>query len=228
MGQRSRWAAAVRCSLVLLLVGAGACTPAVGGSTGPAQSSPPTASPGRTGSVAPPPSGPVGFPPEAQQQAMAAAAQQGRSPAGGAAVLVRWGDGEVPHLLWQAEESGDICMAQATTGASTVTTCEEASAVLAAPSPGIRRILGAALNVAQDGFNSVLLASGETLDEFSCGAKAFGAHRVLTTQIGGVTRTIYSVTVPRTLGGTYHATVQRDGHEVVENVRISAEGEVQC
>ncbi|MET9613597.1 hypothetical protein [Kitasatospora indigofera] len=135
---------------------------------------------------------------------------------------------EVPQLLWLSEGNGGICKAQSYGGSSFSVGCDKEPDIIAAPAPGLQMIISSSLNDRSNSWNGLLLASGETLEEISCGPQHFPTHKVLTMLIGGVTRTAYSVTYPWGLGGTYRASVERDGQQVPDTVEVDAEGQAQC
>ncbi|MFF3595832.1 hypothetical protein [Kitasatospora indigofera] len=212
----------MRTALVLLLTGSAACTSGATDPAGPVRSASPTAS------AAPAVPTPPGFPQEAQRLALEAAERAGRPAVEGSVVPVRWSDAEVPQLLWLSEGDGGICKAQSYDGSSFSVGCDKESDIIAAPSPGLQMIISSSLNDRSDSWNGLLLASGETLEEISCGPQHFPTHKVLAMTIGGVTRTAYSVTYPRELAGTYRATVERAGQQVPDTVEVHAEGRAQC
>ncbi|MCX5208598.1 hypothetical protein OG689_04690 [Kitasatospora sp. NBC_00240] len=171
---------------------------------------------------------PPGFPQEAQRLVLESAERDGRPAVEGSVVLVRWNDVEVPQLLWLAEGDGGICKAQSYGDAGYSVGCAKESDIIAAPSPGLQMIISSSLNDRMNSWNGVLLASDETLEEISCGPQHFPTHKVLTTRIGGVIRTVYSVTYPWGLGGSYRATVERAGQQMPDTVQVLAEGQAQC
>ncbi|MFC8449784.1 hypothetical protein [Kitasatospora sp. NPDC057223] len=222
MTKRSTCFAAARLSLVLLLAGAGACTSTATLHAGPAQPSGSAASAVTTGQVAP------RFPEQARLEALEQAAAVGLAPAGGRTVTVGYEPEDQLYLLWQAEETGDICMAQALGDHALTRQCTQSSDISSAPSPGVRGILSAALNHRHDGFNAVLLSSGETVEQLACGGQVFEVTSVFTVEVAGLTRTVSKVTVPRDQGGTFRATVRRDGEPAQDSVELNARSEAQC
>ncbi len=211
MARLSRRTSAGWCALVLLTAGAGGCTWEGSGGGGPEVSAP----------VTPP------FPPEEQRVALAWAAQQGQAPADGRTSAVAWGNGDAPDLIWQAGRTGEVCLARILPAAVT-TVCQQASIVLAAPSPGVQTVFSKALN-SRGGWNVLLMSSGETVDEISCGQQAFKVHGVLETETAGVARRFYSVAVPGDIGGTFGVTARRTGQPAVDSVQIITEtGKTTC
>ncbi|MFD8694640.1 hypothetical protein [Kitasatospora purpeofusca] len=211
--------------LAALAAGAAACGPADSGSGATASRSGTVvapASPSGAGSADGAGDSAAGFPDTLKRTVLEQAARDGRSPAGDRTVLAAFDSGARPYLVWQSENTGDICVALNGDGGSAVTQCSNATELATRAVPGVGLFLSARRAELRGGpvWNVLLLSSGETVERISCRQQDFAVRKVFTTEIGGVERTVWTATVPDGLGGDYRASVRRGDGPVVETVRI--------
>ncbi|MFB7470022.1 hypothetical protein [Kitasatospora sp. NPDC056184] len=216
--------------LAALLAGVAACGPAGSGTV---------ADPSATAAAPAPPSGDApsgdasagavavggssaGFPDALRRTVLEQAARDGRSPAGDRTVLADFDSGHRPYLVWQTEDTGDICVARTSDGGSAVTQCSNAAELATRAVPGVALFLSArwAEVEGRPVWNVLLLSSGETVDRVSCGQRDFAVRKAFTAEAGGVERTVYTATVPDALGGEYRAAVRRGDGPAVDVAQI--------
>ncbi|MFD9067851.1 hypothetical protein ACFVZ3_40800 [Kitasatospora purpeofusca] len=211
--------------LAALLAGAAACGPADSGSGAAASRSGTAAapvSPSGAGSAAGAGDSAAGFPETLKRSVLEQAARDGRSPAGGRTVLAVFDSGARPYLVWQSENTGDICVALNGDGGSAVTQCSNATELATRAVPGVGLFLSARRAELQGRpvWNVLLLSGGEAVDRISCRQQDVAVRKAFTAEVGGLERTVWTATVPDELGGDFRASVRRGDGPAVETVRI--------
>lgn len=199
-----------------LLAALVACSP---GSAGPA---------GRpAGSPAPSASSATGFPAGLSQVVKDWASHAGETLPADRTVVVQSAPGNTPRLLWQAEQSEDVCWAEPS-GGSVAAACLKAADLMAVTAPGLHAF-GDALPTADGQRLDVLFrAEGETVDRLSCGPAAVTPRQVAEFEVNGVRHTFYLASIDRRTGGSYTGKVQRGGTAAVDSLLIHADARGSC
>ncbi|MFD0407975.1 hypothetical protein [Kitasatospora sp. NPDC127116] len=165
-------------------------------------------------------------PEDSRRQILRLAEENGNAPAGGAFTVVRYDSGYGPELIWQAETTGAICSASPRVVSRG---CVPLADIAARPLPGVGIFIGASMYNGQ--WSVMLMSSGETIDQISCQGRSFPARKGYSITVDGVLRTVYTVSVPRSLQGEYRVAVQRDGAVAEDRVTLdmgNVGDRVQC
>lgn len=165
------------------------------------------------------------FPEQAKRLALAAAAEAHESPLDGVTVVSLPRE-DYPGLLWQTE-GGGLCMIDATSTNTYSRQCESPADVSKAPAPGLHALFSGRIS-SDRSMTAIFLASAETVDGLTCGEREYQVSKVAEYKIGGIARTIYSVTLPDSRNGTYRARVQRNGAVTSDSLDLGASPEFQC
>ncbi len=169
----------------------------------------------------------AGFPAEQRRAAMDWAARAGEAPQADRTVLVQSAPGNTPRLLWQAQQTGDVCWAEPA-GGSVGDGCLKAADLGAATAPGLHAF-GDALPTADGQLLEVLFrADGETVDRLTCGPAEVVPHQVAEFEVNGLRRTFYLAPIDRHTGGTYTAQVHRAGTTAGDTLLLYADTRGPC
>ncbi|PYC74556.1 hypothetical protein C7C46_23835 [Streptomyces tateyamensis] len=211
-----------------LLAALAACSPGATGSAGHAAgTATPISSPSAVNSATPSASPVAGIPAAQRQAAMDWAAHAGESPRADQAVVVQSAPGNTARLLWQAEQTGDVCWAEPS-GGSVASGCLKAADLGAGTAPGLH-VFGDALPTADGQLLEVLFrADGETVARLSCGPATVVPQQVAEFEVNGVRRTFYLAAIDRHTGGSYTARVQRAGAAAADSLLLYAEAHGSC
>ncbi|MBD0674355.1 hypothetical protein [Streptomyces sp. CBMA156] len=158
------------------------------------------------------------LPESARQMILRTAQEKGTAPAGDEFTPVRFDNGYGPELIWQAEQTGDICMASDRVVARS---CVPLADIAARRTPGVGTFVGASMF--KGAWSVVLMSNGETVDYLSCQGRDFPVRKGYSIQVEGVRHTVYTVAIPRYLQGEYRATVRRDGVPAEEPLDLGLE-----
>ncbi|MEU3573574.1 hypothetical protein AB0E96_34905 [Kitasatospora sp. NPDC036755] len=152
------------------------------------------------------------------------AEENGNAPAGGEFTVAKYDSGYGPELIWQAEKTGAICSASPKVISRG---CDPSADIAARRNPGVGTFLGGSLHNGQ--WSVMLMASGETINQISCQGRNIPARKSYSVDVGGVLRTVYTVSIPRDLQGEYRVAVQRDGAPAEDRVALIVDRDpVEC
>ncbi|MFG2916139.1 hypothetical protein ACGF0D_25035 [Kitasatospora sp. NPDC048298] len=197
--------------LVGVLCAVSACTGASGGDR-------PTVAGGAASTAA---TGHV-FPESFRKLILRTAKADGTAPAGDRFTVIEYDGGYDPELIWQAEKTGDLCVASESITAGR---CRTEKQIAEKRVPGVDLFGDSGLfNRQEDPWWAVsVMASGETIDHLSCQGRNFPVRQVYSVTMGGAQRTVYTAAIPRNLQGEYRVAVQRDGQSEEERLDLGLE-----
>ncbi|WP_285735850.1 hypothetical protein [Kitasatospora phosalacinea] len=96
------------------------------------------------------------------------------------------------------------------------------------PSPGLKGVFDATLDVTARRFRVLILSTGEDLVSLGCTDETVQPQKVVEVGVGGSRYVLSWAAIGADRGGTYRAAVHRNGAAASESIVLHAMGEVSC